>query len=208
MSVDAAAMSLIELALKEDIATGDITSLATIPDSCMLEAVIIARQELVVCGLAVAEQVFASVDSELSFVAEVEDGVTASPEQVLCRVKGAGKSILSAERTALNFMQRLSGIATLTAEMKQRAANSDVLLRDTRKTTPGWRALEKYAVSVGGGSNHRMGLFDAFLIKNNHVDAVGGDIAETIRRCRAMGVAGAKLQVEVRDDHFHVAVVV
>ena len=194
------ASPLIERALCEDISDADITTEALIPKGIQGSAKIIAREDLVVCGQKVVELVFSSLSGELVYKPEVEDGTRLSDSECIGRVSGSFAAILTAERTALNFLQRLSGIATSTNQMLKLLKSEGVDLLDTRKTTPGWRYLEKYAVSVGGGTNHREGLFDAFLIKNNHIDAFGGSIAEAIESCRKQD-SSKKLEVEVRDSN-------
>ena len=163
---------LIDLALPEDLgANGDLTSQAVIPPELPGRAALVARQAGVVAGLPAARQTFAIVDPQLVFQEVVPDGSAVSPGAVLAVVSGSMRSILAGERTALNFLQRLSGVATMTAVYVKAAANPRCKVLDTRKTTPGWRLLEKYAVRCGGGHNHRMGLGDGILIKDNHLAA-------------------------------------
>jgi nicotinate-nucleotide pyrophosphorylase (carboxylating) len=164
---------LIELALEEDLGPGDVTTQALIPPDLLAEAEIRAKQELVAAGLPVAALVFRRLDAALVFSPQVEEGGPATPGTVLARLSGPAAAILTGERTALNFLQRLSGIATFTRRMADIIAGTGCALVDTRKTTPGWRVLEKYAVRLGGGRNHRAGLFDGVLIKNNHIAAAG-----------------------------------
>lgn len=192
--------SLIQLALIEDLGPGDITSKATIDPKLLGAAVIRAKESLVVCGQEVVSLVFSEIDSSICYEALKKDGARVDAGTVIGRVSGPVGSLLSAERTALNFFQRLSGVATVTAEVMVRVADLPVRILDTRKTTPGWRELEKYAVKTGGGTNHRFGLFDAVLIKNNHVDALGGDIGRAVRRCREDAPRGTKIEVEVRNS--------
>jgi len=189
---------LIDLALEEDIGPGDVTTQALIPPELQGEAHIRAKQTLVVAGLPVAARVFHKLDAEIVFTAAVDDGQEVAKGQVLARLTGPVASILTAERVALNFLQRLSGIATFTRQMVAQVAGSPAALMDTRKTTPGWRALEKYAVRLGGGRNHRLGLYDGVLIKNNHLTAVGG-IHEAVRQARARAHNLLKIEVEVTD---------
>ena len=165
--------NVIREALREDIGTGDITTDSIVPQSLISTAQIIAKEPGVICGLDVARQVFNSVDSRTKFIAKVKDGEHVRAGTVIAVVSGPARGILTAERTVLNFLQRLSGIATLTSKFVK-AAGGRVKVLDTRKTTPGLRLLEKYAVKTGGGRNHRIGLFDAVLIKDNHIAAVGG----------------------------------
>jgi nicotinate-nucleotide pyrophosphorylase (carboxylating) len=170
----AAARRLIDLALAEDLdAVGDVTSLATIPADARGRAAVVARAAGVVAGLPVAALVLEVVDAQLAFAPSVDDGAAVTPGTRLATVTGPMRSILTAERTALNFLQRLSGVATLTRRYVEAAGGRGQIL-DTRKTTPGWRLLEKYAVRQGGGHNHRLGLYDGVLIKDNHLAALGG----------------------------------
>jgi nicotinate-nucleotide pyrophosphorylase (carboxylating) len=189
-------MALVEQALAEDLGGGDVTSNAVIAADATGEAVVEARQVLVACGLPIAEAVFACVDPSLELVREWGEGEARERDLPLLRVRGNLRSILAAERTALNFLQRLSGIATGTRRCVDAlaAGGGRTRLLDTRKTTPGWRTLEKAAVRAGGGKNHRASLGDGILVKDNHVAACGG-VAEAVRRARAG--AGALLRVEV-----------
>jgi nicotinate-nucleotide pyrophosphorylase (carboxylating) len=190
--------ALISLAISEDIGSGDVTTNSCIPPELLSSANIVAREDFVVCGQQLVDYVFRQVDSSLHYSPFRRDGESVVDGEILGSVKGPMRSILTAERCVLNFMQRLSGVSTQTASLVQLIEGTGARLFDTRKTTPGWRRLEKYAVSVGGGFNHRVGLFDAVLIKNNHVDALGGDVAETVSRCRAAAGEGIEIEVEVR----------
>jgi nicotinate-nucleotide pyrophosphorylase (carboxylating) len=189
---------LIDLALEEDLGTGDVTTQALIPPELQGEAQIRAKETLVVAGLPVAARVFQKLDAELVFAAELDDGQEAAPGQVLARLTGPVASILTGERVALNFLQHLSGIATFTRSMVVQVAGSAAALVDTRKTTPGWRILEKYAVRLGGGRNHRLGLYDGVLIKNNHLTAVGS-ISAAVRQAREKAHHLLEIEVEVTD---------
>ena len=189
---------LIDLALEEDIGSGDVTTQALIPPELQGEAHIRAKAALVVAGLPVAARVFHKLDAEIIFAAAVDDGQEVTAGTVLARLTGPVAAILTGERVALNFLQRLSGIATFTRAMAAQVAGSNAVLIDTRKTTPGWRALEKYAVRQGGGRNHRLGLYDAVLIKNNHLTAVGS-IGEAVRLAKARANPQLKIEVEVTD---------
>jgi nicotinate-nucleotide pyrophosphorylase (carboxylating) len=166
--------ALIARALEEDIGFGDITTRYTIPAERELEAAIISRQQGVIAGLAVAAAVFRAVDAALQIEQIITDGTSVLPGERLLRLQGSARSILTAERTALNFLGRLSGVATLTAACVTAVVGTRAAIIDTRKTTPGLRALEKYAVRVGGGRNHRFALDDGVLIKDNHIAAAGG----------------------------------
>jgi nicotinate-nucleotide pyrophosphorylase (carboxylating) len=187
---------LIDLALEEDLGSGDVTTQALIPPDLQGEAHIRAKEKLVVAGLPVAGRVFAKLDPEVQFTPQVQDGQEVDPGTVLAQITGPVAPILTGERVALNFLQRLSGIATFTHKMVEAVAFLPVALVDTRKTTPGWRVLEKYAVRLGGGRNHRGGLFDGVLIKNNHLTAVGS-ITEAVRRARKNAPHTLKIEVEV-----------
>ena len=174
---------MIRIALAEDIGTGDVTTLLTIPRETRASANMVFKQEGIVAGVELAKRVFHLIDESLTVTILVKDGIQVSQGTVVLEVSGRAQSILTAERVALNFAQRLSGIATLTAEYVTLARNS-VRVVDTRKTTPGLRALEKWAVRVGGGQNHRAGLYDAVMIKDNHIQAAGS-ISEAVSRARS-----------------------
>jgi nicotinate-nucleotide pyrophosphorylase (carboxylating) len=169
-----AAEDLISLALNEDLgATGDVTSQAFIPAGSLSLARIVSRCDCVSSGIAIAAEVFRRVDPALTVTAHAEEGERLSPGSVLLEISGPTRSILSGERTALNFLGRLCGIATLSRRYADAVKGTQVTLLDTRKTTPGWRLLEKQAVKAGGCTNHRMGLHDAVLVKDNHLAALG-----------------------------------
>jgi len=189
---------LIDLALEEDLGPGDVTTQAVIDPELQGEAQIRAKQTLVAAGLPVAARVFHRLDADLVVEAQTVDGQEVATGVVLARLTGSVASILTGERVALNFLQRLSGIATFTRRMAAQIAGSDAVLVDTRKTTPGWRVLEKYAVRLGGGRNHRLGLFDGVLIKNNHLAAVGS-ITQAVRQARERSHHLLKIEVEVTD---------
>lgn len=191
-SIDA----LLELAFAEDIGIGDITTEATVPSSQQGVGTIVAKSGGVVAGLPVAARVFDKLDATLVFRALVSDGDEVAADTPIAEVQGSAKTILIGERTALNFLQRLSGIATLTAQFVTAVAGYDVKIVDTRKTAAGWRAAQKYAVRVGGGYNHRFGLFDGVLIKDNHIVAAGG-IANAVRKAREVAPHTGKIEVEV-----------
>jgi len=189
---------LIDLALAEDLGPGDVTTQALIPPELQGEAQIRAKQTLVVAGLPVAARVFRKLDANVEFQAQAEDGQEAAAGAVLATLTGPVAAILTGERVALNFLQRLSGIATFTRAMAALLAGSTAALVDTRKTTPGWRVLEKYAVRLGGGRNHRFGLYDGVLIKNNHLTAAGS-ITAAVRQARERAHHLLKIEVEVTD---------
>ncbi len=191
--------AIIDLALAEDIGTGDITTLATVPDSATAEGTILAKQGAVISGIEVARLVFLTGDPSVRFEALVDDGQRVEAFTPLARVSGSARSLLTAERTALNFMQRLCGVATITARYVAEIDGSDSRLVDTRKTTPGMRLLEKLAVRHGGGHNHRFGLADGVLIKDNHLAAIGGPdrVTKAIRSARALAPHTLRIEVEV-----------
>jgi nicotinate-nucleotide pyrophosphorylase (carboxylating) len=187
----------VRIALAEDLGrAGDITSAATIPADRSASAVIAARRPGVVAGMSFAAEAFRQVDPAVRFTVEREDGATLEAGAILARISGPARAILSAERVALNYLGRLSGIATATAELVAAVSGTRARIVDTRKTTPGLRAIEKYAVRCGGGSNHRFGLDDAVLIKDNHI-AVAGGVAIAIRAARAAVGHLVKVEVEV-----------
>ena len=184
--------------LREDLGQGDLTSLLVVPEDIEGEAVILAKEGGVLAGLWVAERVFALADPRTAFAPLVAEGARGAEGTEVARVRGPLRGILAGERLALNLLQRLSGIATLTRAYVEALAGTKAQILDTRKTTPGLRALEKYAVRVGGGRNHRYGLFDGILIKENHVRAAGG-VGEAVRRAKARAPHYLKVEVEVRD---------
>jgi nicotinate-nucleotide pyrophosphorylase (carboxylating) len=191
----------VQRALTEDIGAGDATTLATVPEQATASAAIRAREPLVVSGLALAESAFQTISPDVRIVRIADDGDHVLADKNLITLTGSARALLSAERVALNFLQRLSGIATLTAQFVEAIKGTHARILDTRKTTPGWRRLEKYAVACGGGTNHRMGLFDMVLIKDNHLAALKGDlpnpIAAAVQRARNHY---PKLKVEVEAD--------
>ena len=191
--------ALVRLALAEDLgAAGDRTSLATIPGATRGRAAFVARAAGVVAGLPVAGLVCEAVSAELTFTPVVADGAVVERGTVLATVAGPLRAILAAERTALNFLQRLSGVASLTRQYVEAAHGFRAEVLDTRKTTPGWRLLEKYAVRASGGTNHRVGLFDGILIKDNHLAGLGGDVRKAVEAARSFpGNAGLPVEVEV-----------
>jgi nicotinate-nucleotide pyrophosphorylase (carboxylating) len=187
----------VRAALDEDLGrAGDITSKATIPADKKWKAAFVARQDGVVAGLDLARLAFQLVDKSVSFAVKKRDGDKVKPGTVLAVVSGNARSILSAERVALNYMGHLSGIATVTHKFVEAVKPHKVKISDTRKTTPTLRILEKYAVLVGGGVNYRMGLYDAILIKDNHIAAAGG-IRQAVLAARKFAGSGVKIEVEV-----------
>ena len=192
---------MVQVALAEDIGTGDVTTLATITEQAQARGEMVAREPLVVSGLDLAEAAFRRLSSSIKTVREVKDGDPVAAGAVLMSVAGSTRAILTAERVALNFVQRLSGIATLTSQFVQAIRGTRAQILDTRKTTPGLRHLEKYAVSCGGGRNHRIGLYDMVLIKDNHLAALPASepnpIASAVQSVRAKQ---PHLKVEVEAD--------
>ena len=187
---------LIDLAFAEDIGIGDITTEATVPPTQAGIGTLLAKSDGIVAGLPVAERVFEKLDTTLSFRGFVNDGDAVEAGTPIAEVQGSAKTILIGERTALNFLQQLSGIATLTAQFVDAVADYDTRIVDTRKTAAGWRAVQKYAVRVGGAQNHRFGLYDGVLIKDNHIVAAGG-IGNAVRHARQVVPHTAKIEVEV-----------
>ena len=188
--------TLIRSALDEDIGSGDITTSCTVPPGAIGKGSIVAKEPLVLAGIVVAKRVFLTVRNDLDLSLLLEDGNRAMPGERLLEVRGDLAAILMAERTALNFLQRLSGIAPITRAFVDEVATTSGRILDTRKTTPGWRFLEKAAVRAGGGYNHRFGLYDGILIKDNHIVAAGG-IGQAVTAVRACKSSGVKVQVEV-----------
>jgi nicotinate-nucleotide pyrophosphorylase (carboxylating) len=187
---------LIDLAIAEDIGSGDITTDSLVPSDLAGKAVILAKEPLVLAGLETARQVFARFDEQTVFKATKADGDQIEANETFINLEGRLAALLKAERIALNFLQRLSGIATHVRVYVDAMGDSPVRLVDTRKTTPGWRVLEKYAVRVGGAANHRMGLYDGVLIKDNHIAACGG-VKPAIERARQDISHLIKIEVEV-----------
>ena len=191
----------VQAALAEDVGSGDVTTLATVPDNAMARAALVAREPLTVAGLAFGETAFRELAPAVTLQTRVQDGQTAVAGTVLLEVAGPARALLTAERVALNFVQRLSGVATFTAQFVSAIRGTPAQILDTRKTTPGWRRFEKYAVRCGGGQNHRLGLFDLVLIKDNHLAALQGAkpnaIAAAVTRARA---AYPQFKVEVETD--------
>lgn len=190
---------LIALALEEDLSErGDVTG-RIVPEGKSARGVIVAREAGVLCGLDLAREVFRRVDAGVVFEAKAADGEALSPGQAVARLSGPGRGILAGERTALNFLQRMSGMASLTRRYADVLEGSGAKVYDTRKTIPGWRLLSKYAVAVGGGASHRMGLYDQVLIKDNHLALFGGEagLAEAIAASRNTAPEGTPIEVEV-----------
>lgn len=192
---------LLTLAFAEDVGDGDHTTLSTIPETAMGKQRLIVKAEGILAGVEIAKMVFAKFDPELKMTTFINDGAKVKPGDIAFEVEGRVRSLLQTERVMLNIMQRMSGIATVTAEYQKRLEGLKTKVLDTRKTTPGLRMLEKEAVKIGGGCNHRIGLFDMILIKDNHVDFAGGikqavDAAK--KYCKDTG-RNLKIEVEVRN---------
>ena len=198
-----AAESLIDLALAEDLAgIGDLTCNSMIGEADRADVLVVAREAGIVAGLPIGELVFAKVDPHVGWVPEVADGTFVKPGQIVARAGGPLTGILTGERTTLNFVGHLSGIASLTHEFVAAARGTAATILDTRKTLPGWRSLAKYAVRAGGGTNHRMGLFDGVLVKDNHIASwsrqVGNSrLADAVRQARAESPPGVSVEFEV-----------
>ena len=174
---------IIITALNEDIGSGDITTGATIPENVLGKGIFLVKDEGIIAGIDVAEQVFKTVDKGLVFLKSLNDGDIVKNGNIAAIVEGSAASILTAERTALNFMQRMSGIATMAFQFRDKVKHTKAKIIDTRKTVPGLRLIDKLAVRIGGSENHRMGLYDMFLIKDNHI-AVAGSITKAVKACR------------------------
>ena len=187
-------MPIIQLALKEDIGSGDVTSNAIFKKTEKSEAVIVAKEEGIFCGGDIIRFIYEEIDPAVVISPEIGDGTEVQPGNIVARISGPTQSILIGERTVLNFIQRMCGIATRTRSIRSLLEGTGITILDTRKTAPGLRLLDKYAVRIGGGSNHRMGLFDMVLIKDNHIKAAGG-IREAVERVRSEH--GKKYPIEV-----------
>ena len=200
---------ILNLALKEDIGKGDVTTAALFPGPIRITAKILAKEKGIICGIPVVEKVFKALDKRIAVIKKVRDGGRVRAGQTICIVKGDARGILTGERLALNFLGRLSGIATLTRKYVERSRPYKVKIMDTRKTTPGLRGLEKYAVKAGGGSNHRMGLFDQVLIKDNHIKVYSVEfmvygkkkpsLSRIIEDIREKIKKGMKIEIEVEN---------
>ncbi len=190
-----AAETLIELALKEDVGSGDITTDNIIPAETRRKAKMVAKADGVVAGLPIAEMVFRSLDSDLSWKVLTPEGSKVAKGDVMVEFEGTYRALLTGERTALNFLQRLSGIATMSAKYAEAVKDFKTVILDTRKTLPGFRMLDKYAVKTGGASNHRIGLYDMAMIKDNHIEVAGG-ITQAVNAVRRKINAGIQIEVE------------
>lgn len=190
--------TILTQALLEDIGEGDVTTCAVIPENHRSKAVLIAKEDFVLAGLPFAERIFQLLNSELKFKAHKKDGDIVKKGAVIATINGNTRSLLMAERTALNLLQRLSGIATLTRRFVEKVKGLTVKIVDTRKTTPGLRTFEKYAVRAGGGKNHRFGLFDGILIKDNHINAAGS-IEKAVKTAKLKTHHMLKIEVETKN---------
>ena len=186
---------IVRTALQEDIGLGDVTTNVTVAQETMARAELVAKEDFVVAGLDVAAEVFRQLDKEISFEKISRDGHSVKKGEVIAWIKGSAMLLLQGERVALNLLQRMSGIATLTATYVNSIAATGATVVDTRKTVPGLRALDKYAVRMGGGHNHRIGLFDGILIKENHISAAGG-LGAAVQRARELSPHTLKIEVE------------
>lgn len=193
---------LLNLAFAEDVGDGDHTTLSTIPETAIGKQKLLVKEPGILAGVEIARRVFAKFDPELKMTVYINDGAEVKPGDVAFVVEGKVRSLLQTERTMLNIMQRMSGIATMTNKYQSRLKNLKTKVLDTRKTTPGMRLLEKEAVKIGGGMNHRIGLFDMILIKDNHIDFAGGipqAVAAAKKYCKDTG-RNLKIEVEVRNE--------
>ncbi len=188
--------TLVRAALDEDQAFNDVSTLATVVSTRHVRASLVARREGVIAGIALAVDAFRQLDQSITIRVDAEDGMRVPRGASILHLTGHARGMLSAERTALNFLQRLSGIATLTSSFVSLVKGTNAKIVDTRKTTPGWRALEKYAVRAGGGTNHRLDLKSGVLIKDNHLAAIGGDMNAAVARARALAAPGTPVQIE------------
>jgi len=188
--------SFVRSALEEDQAFNDVTTIATVLSSRRARAALVARQAGVISGVPLALEAFRLLDPKISMRVDAEDGTRVEKGGTVIYISGHARALLSAERTALNFMQRMSGIATLTSKFVEAVKGTKAKILDTRKTLPGWRELEKYAVRAGGGENHRMDLSSGILIKDNHLAAVDGDVVVAVKRARDLAPPGVRVEVE------------
>jgi len=198
----AKALPLIRMAIEEDLGRGDVTSEILFKDDTVAKANVISREEIIVCGMEITREILKCYDERLKLKVRVNDGESAHVGSKLATIEGPLRSMLTAERIMLNFLQRLSGIATTTGKYVRAIQGTKAKIYDTRKTMPGWRILEKYAVRCGGGYNHRLGLYDGILIKDNHLAQLGRNFQPKLRKiiCKAVKVKGVKF-VAVEVDH-------
>lgn len=190
---------IVRQALDEDIGDGDVTTLCIVPDATVFEGTLVCKQAGVIAGLEVAELAFALLDERAKLMRQVADGSWVEAGEITATLSGPGRALLSGERVALNLLQRMSGVATLTRRFVDAVEGTRAIILDTRKTAPGLRLLDKWAVRLGGGQNHRSGLYDMVLIKENHIAAAGGSITEAVARVRAGDEQQRAIEVEVRN---------
>jgi nicotinate-nucleotide pyrophosphorylase (carboxylating) len=191
-----AVTAVVRAALDEDGAHEDITTIATIPAAADARAALVARRAGVICGVPLAVEAFRQLDPAVAIRVDAPDGTPVAAGATVLHISGRARAVLSAERVALNYLMRLSGVATATAALVQAVDGTKAKVLDTRKTTPGWRLLEKYAVRCGGGTNHRADLRAAVLIKDNHLMIAGAQLADAVARARALAPAGTRIEVE------------
>ena len=197
---DASIIRLIQIALHEDIGDGDITTESIFHEDSLAGASVIAKQPGIICGLRIAELVFQDLSPDINWFALVEEGAEVAAGTVIARVEGSSLALLSGERTALNFLQRMSGVATNARKFVKAIEGTGAIILDTRKTIPGWRLLDKYAAKTGGAQNHRIGLFDMVMIKDNHIAAAGG-INAAIKKCHEE-LHNDRIKIEVETQNF------
>ena len=197
-TVSATLSDIIQRALEEDVGDGDVTANATIPPDLEYQGVFLVKAPGVIAGLEVVGQVFTQVDATIDYWPHAAEGSAVQPGDIVAEACGPARALLTAERTALNFLQRMSGIATLTRQYVDAVAGTKAQILDTRKTVPGLRFLDKWAVALGGGTNHRIGLYDMALIKDNHIVAAGG-VTPAVERVRAYDTRNLPIEVEVTD---------
>lgn len=191
-------VKIIKQAFDEDIGDGDVTTNCLIPESAILQGKFITKEPGIIAGLKIVEQTFVQLNDRIQFNQKISDGENVEKAVEIATIEGPGKAILSGERIALNFLQRMSGIATLTNQFVEKVKGTSTVILDTRKTVPGLRLLDKWAVKIGGGQNHRIGLYDMVLIKDNHITAAGG-ITQAVTQIRARDNCKIKIEVEVKN---------
>ncbi len=187
---------LISLSIEEDLGMGDVTTSAVVLPNLNSRAILLAKQDLIVCGQEIAQEVFRVLDQSIGYEIVVADGTKVSSGTVIARVSGPAIAVLEGERTALNFIQRMTGVATITSRYAALLSGSGIRLTDTRKTVPGWRVLDKYAIVVGGGQNHRFNLGSGILIKDNHI-AIAGSVSAAVQMAKTRACHSFKIEVEV-----------
>ncbi len=199
--IDRSVLRLVQLALAEDIGSGDLTSESLVDGGDQAHGVLLVKEPGVLCGTILAGMVFGEVDREITIEWSAVEGAYVKPGTVVAHLRGPARTMLTAERTALNFLQRMSGVATLTRRYVEEIAGTGATILDTRKTLPAWRLLDKYSVKVGGGANHRMGLYDMVMIKDNHIAAhgsIGAAVGAVLRYFDLLGIEGVAIEVETQ----------